>query len=69
MSNESVVIAKAPKKVQNGMDNLIDIKLRITQGKALAMFNALEAVSETSPVGRDLLDMLQRAAADHLISI
>lgn len=69
MSSESVVIAKAPQKVQNGMNNLIDIKLRITQGKALAMFNALEAASENSPVSQDLLDMLRRAAADMLIAI
>jgi len=67
MSNESVQIAKAPKKVQNGMNNLIDVRLRVTQGKVLAMMYALE--HSGSSVGNDLRDMLVRAAEEAQVVI
>ena len=38
---ESVKVNKTPAKHQNDNDNLIDINLRITKGKATAMLNSL----------------------------
>lgn len=67
--SEHVIVVKAPKKFQNGMNNLIDVRLRVTQGKVMAMMNALEAIGESSPVGQDLLDMLRRSSTENAVVI
>lgn len=47
MSQESVKVNKTPAKHQNGFNNLIDINLRITKGKAMALVDALRSGNQT----------------------
>lgn len=58
MSSESVTVT-LPKN-QNGMGNLVEIKLVITQGKASALLDALNDDSE-SALCNDLFAMIRNA--------
>jgi hypothetical protein len=59
--SESAVMVRTATKNQNENGNLVDIKLRITDGKVLALFRALEKIGKDSVVGHDLLVMLDKA--------
>jgi len=47
------------------LENLVEIKLVVTRGKASALFSALDYYE--TPVGNDLLEMLLKSDSNHIV--